>query len=325
MKLMELRKLVDSGEDSRHQFKSDIANLDSLAAEKEMPDTPVGMQKLLENMNLAQGSQLNLAGLMLFGEKPNTVLPAFIIKAMAFPGHTMATDKYLDSEDIEGPLTEQYSRAMGFILRHLRKLQGSKSVNSTGEPEVPRMVFEELMVNALIHRDYFISAPVRLLIFSDRIEIISPGHLPNHLTVEKILAGNTNIRNPILVSYISKGLLPYRGLGSGIQRVLAEWPGVRFKDDRDACLFTAVIQREPQNAPVNAPVNAPANAPVRLNGTQQEIMRLMREDTHTTLDAIAVKTTKDRTTIRRNIAALKRSGLLKRIGSDKVGYWQITE
>jgi hypothetical protein len=82
------------------------------------------------------------------------------------------------------------------------------------------VVFEELLVNALIHRDYLVSAPIRLFIFDNRIEIVSPGHLPDNLTVEKIRAGNSNIRNPILVSHIAKGLLPYRGLASGIQRAL---------------------------------------------------------------------------------------------------------
>ena len=56
--------------------------------------------------------------------------------------------------------------------------------------------------------------------FDDRIEIVSPGHLPDNLTVEKIRAGNSDIRNLILVSHIAKGLLPYRGLASGIQRAL---------------------------------------------------------------------------------------------------------
>jgi ATP-dependent DNA helicase RecG len=65
-----------------------------------------------------------------------------------------------------------------------------------------------------------VSAPIRLFIFDNRIEMISPGHLPDNLTVEKILAGNSNIRNPILVSYVAKGLLPYHGLGSGITRAL---------------------------------------------------------------------------------------------------------
>lgn len=85
-------------------------------------------------------------------------------------------------------------------------------------PKIPTSVFEELLVNALIHRDYLVNATIRLFIFDDRIEIIGPGHLPNNLTVEKIRSGISNIRNPILVSYVAKGLLPYKGLGSGIKR-----------------------------------------------------------------------------------------------------------
>jgi len=98
-------------------------------------------------------------------------------------------------------------------------------------------------VNALVHRDYLVSAPIRIFIFDDRIEIISPGHLPNNLTVEKIRSGNSIIRNPILVSYVAKGLLPYHGLGSGIKRALEEWPQIDFTDDREGCLFTATVHR----------------------------------------------------------------------------------
>ena len=75
-------------------------------------------------------------------------------------------------------------------------------------------------------------------------EIISPGHLPNNLTVEEIRAGNSNIRNPILVSYMAKGLLPYHGLGSGIKRALEKWPAIDFTDDHDGCLFTATVYRK---------------------------------------------------------------------------------
>jgi ATP-dependent DNA helicase RecG len=88
-----------------------------------------------------------------------------------------------------------------------------------------------------------VSAPIRIFIFDDRIEIISPGHLPNNLTVEKIRRGNSIIRNPILVSYVAKGLLPYHGLGSGIKRALEEWPQIAFTDDREGCLFTATVHR----------------------------------------------------------------------------------
>ncbi len=105
-------------------------------------------------------------------------------------------------------------------------------------------MFEELLVNALVHRDYLISAPIRIFIFDNRIEIISPGNLPNNLTVEKIRKGNSNIRNPVLASFIAKGLLPYRGLGSGIKRAFEHWSALDLIDDRGGCLFTAIIYRK---------------------------------------------------------------------------------
>ena len=82
------------------------------------------------------------------------------------------------------------------------------------------------------------------MMFDNWIELISPGHLPDNLTVEKIRLGSSIIRNPILVSYIAKGLLPYRGLGSGIKRALEAWPEIDFFDDRDGCLFTAAVHRK---------------------------------------------------------------------------------
>jgi len=99
-----------------------------------------------------------------------------------------------------------------------------------------------LMVNALVHRNYFLSAPIRLFIFSDRVEIISPGHLPNHLTLENVKGGNSNFRNPILASYALR-LLPYRGVGSGILRALQAYPDIEFVDDREGNLFKVIVKR----------------------------------------------------------------------------------
>jgi len=58
-----------------------------------------------------------------------------------------------------------------------------------------------------------------------------------------IFYGNSIIRNPILVPYASKGILPYQGLGSGIKRALDAWPEIDFIDDRGGCLFTARVHR----------------------------------------------------------------------------------
>jgi len=209
-----------------------------------LDELDIPLSTLLENMNLMQNGVFNVAGALLFTRNPSFCLPIFIVKAVAFPGTDSNTSIYLDSQDMSGKMLNVFKESLGFITRNLHYIQAGQSVNSLGELEIPLIVFEELLTNALIHRDYFVSATIRLLIFRDRIEIISPGHLPNNLTVAKIKLGNSNIRNPILVSFASR-ILPYRGLGSGIVRALAAYPDIEFIDDRENNLFKAIIKRPP--------------------------------------------------------------------------------
>jgi ATP-dependent DNA helicase RecG len=290
-----------------------------------LPETDARLSKLLENMNLAKDAHLNLAGLLLFGERPQFIKPSFIVKAVSYPGKGVDTDKYLDSEDFEGTLKSMFAGSLSFIMRNLVKVQKKKGINSTGIPEIPRIVFEEILVNALGHRDYFISAPIRIFIFSDRVEILSPGNLPDNLTVEKILKGNSNIRNPILASFISKGILPYRGLGTGIRRAIENWPEIVFSDDRDACVFKSVINRlKVHNAPIKGvvePINAPINEPIK-NIREAVILRI-RLSPDISYNQIAHDLKIGRSTVMRHIRELKACKIIKRIGSKKKGRWEI--
>lgn len=202
-------------------------------------------------------------------------------------------------------------------------------MNAPGISEVPEVVFEELLVNALVHRDYLVSAPIRLFIFDNRIEIISPGHLPDNLTVEKIRAGNSNIRNPILVSYVAKGLLPYHGLGSGITRALAAWPQIEFINDQEGCLFTATIYRRPVNnlgkaigaagdrkgSPIGSPISSPK--------TEDRIIELIRQDATISTEALGTVLGISKRAILKQIEKLKNQGRLRRVGTAKGGHWEV--
>ncbi|MBR6060442.1 MAG: ATP-dependent DNA helicase RecG, partial [Spirochaetales bacterium] len=74
------------------------------------------------------------------------------------------------------------------------------------------------------------------------IEIISPGSLPNSLTIENIKMGNAVVRNNLIVTFSSK-LMHYRGLGSGIRRAIQYTPDLELIDDKEANIFTAIIRR----------------------------------------------------------------------------------
>ena len=258
MTLSKLQQILVRGEDSQHQFKQNLTNADEVPVRETSIDDldqetfktyynkryqeelSTLNTRLLQNLRLLKSNQLTLTGLLLFGKKPQQFKPVFLVKGIVFPSNDMS--HYLDSEDIEGNLAQVYKNTFAFVQRNLHHIQNGQSVNSLGELEIPHFVIEELLVNALIHRDYFISAPIKLFIFRDRIELISPGHLPNHLTIEHIRHGLSNMRNPILTSHATH-ILPYRGLGTGIPRVCQSYADIKFTNDREANQFKVVIKR----------------------------------------------------------------------------------
>jgi len=184
-----------------HLYRSDTpvdtpTNLPCSYAQ-DMDQQGQSLGQILSNMRLLSDGLLTVSGILLFGRDPQALQPVFHIKAVCYPGNDIHTSTYLDSANIYGRIQTQFEESLSFILRNLRREQRGQGVNTTGEVEIPRIVFEELLANALIHRDYFVYAPIRIFVFDDRIEIISPGYLPNNLTVANIQTGNSNIRNPI--------------------------------------------------------------------------------------------------------------------------------
>lgn len=306
---------------------------------EDLPESDEGRLQLLGNMNLASLNKLNLAGLLLFAEKPQRLKPAFVLKAVQYPGTAISSQDYLDSEDLEGPLSAMFEGAMSFLRRTLPKRAKDGGVNAPARWPVPEIVFEELLVNALVHRDYFVEAPIRMFVFDDRVEIVSSGSLPNHLTVEKIQTGISVIRNPILASFVAKGMLPYRGLGTGIRRALAEWRAIELKNDQDSCTFTAVVcmesgadrpvkaAEEARNGRRNAPDDPnimdklPPDAPI--SAVQVQILHLIASDNTMSYGEMAQRLSKDRTTVMRNVQKLKMQGYLRRIGAKRSGHWEI--
>lgn len=158
-------------------------------------------------------------------------------------GNSISTNEFRDKEDpFSGNLKELYEKTLSFITRNLKKIQKSKSFNSQAVLEIPIETIEELLVNSIIHRDYFISTSIKVFIFDNRIEIVSPGKLPNTLTIDNIKIGTSIPRNPILFTN-ARYILPYVGVGSGIPRAFENSPDLELINDKDRELFIAVIKR----------------------------------------------------------------------------------
>ena len=203
----------------------------------------LSFEESLRAKKVLRNGQLTLAGLLFFGKNPQDIKPAFSIKAASFFGNDISSNNYRNKpDDIKGTIPDLFEQGMKFFTNNLRYIQKSESFNSKGELEISKIALEELLQNALVHRDYFKNAPIRLFILDDRIEIISPGALPNSLTVEDIKYGNPVIRNNQIVSF-STHVLPFSGLGSGIRRALAAQPDIEFINDASGEQFSVKIPR----------------------------------------------------------------------------------
>ena len=199
-------------------------------------------ERKFENLRLGQGGKPNLAGALLFTNNPQKSITGFFVTAIWFWGNDLEADSYRASDYLRGTLPEQFSQARDFLMRTLHKVQSGDTFNSPRVLEIPKVVLTELLTNALIHRDYFIKDTIKLYIFENRIEIISPGRLPNNLTVEQMKRGIRKKRNDILDS-LAPNLLEYKGAGSGVLRALKAYPHIDFINDTEAEQVRVVIHR----------------------------------------------------------------------------------
>lgn len=222
---------IDKGKVVEYLHKIDNPEID-------LPD-----EQLYHNLNIVKAGQLTLAGLIFFSNNPQQFRPAFCIKAVSYFGNDISGSDYRGSKDIIGTLPEMFEEGMGFFNTYLQHKQKKQNFNSTGVLEISPIALEELLQNALTHRDYSKNAPVRIFIFDNRVEIISPGVLPNNLTVENIKFGNTVVRNNLVVSFASR-LMKYRGLGSGVRRALKAHPNTELINDTERELFIAIFYRD---------------------------------------------------------------------------------
>jgi len=232
---------------------SSIADLDTqlfndfYQARYQEPVNELELNCLLENLRLIKNHKLTLAGALLFGKNNDIILPAFYVSAVWFWGNELITDEYRSSRNLTGHLNRQFEEALNFMLSTLRHVQANRDFNSLGIPEIPKIVLAELMVNALIHRDYFINDSIKLFVFDNRIEIKSPGKLPNSLSVEDIKMGiQRRSRNVVLTSF-ANDILPYRGIGSGILKSLQLYPRIHFENNIAGEFFKVTIERDLQS------------------------------------------------------------------------------
>lgn len=165
-------------------------------------------------------------GLLLFGRNPKRFLPQSGIRALAYPG-AQADYAARADQDLRGPLvllaaadgslveTGLVEQALDFLRRNTTPTAVVEEGRRVDRPEYPEEVLREAVVNALVHRDYSIAGTdVMLALYSDRLEIQSPGALPNTVTIEGMKSGLRYARNQTLVNVMRDyRYVEFRGMG----------------------------------------------------------------------------------------------------------------
>ena len=206
--------------------------------------------KLLRNLRFIRpDGKITVAAMLLFGKYTQRWLPVMTAKCICFVGNNLGGTQFRDKvndADIEGNLLHQFETIMDFFTRNLRHIQVGDEFNSQGVLEIPYISLVEFTVNALVHRSLNATAPIRIFIFDDRVEIHSPGTLPNGLSVDDIVVGTSMPRNMFLFTNAIH-LLPYTGAGSGMLRALSEDMNVSFTNNDRTNEFVITINRKTGN------------------------------------------------------------------------------
>lgn len=166
---------------------------------KQNPQIALRKMKLLTDDDKGI-ERATVAGLLLCSLSPDRYLPQACITATCYRGGDRASGQ-IDTKNITGPLDQQVAQAMNFVIRNTF-VSAHKTPGRINLPQYSEKALFEALVNAVVHRDYSLSgSSVRLSIFKDRIEIQSPGDLPNSLTIESI-DRRQSTRNEVLTSVL---------------------------------------------------------------------------------------------------------------------------
>ena len=305
---------------------------------KAMADFDIPRERLLKNLHITNAEgRLTTSGALFFGQHPQQFKPSYVIKAVWFYGNDIGGKEYRDSRDIEGTIPEMYEQAMMWLKATLRRTQNGQSFNSIGKLEIPEAVLEELLQNALLHIDLLKPAAIRLLVFDNRVEIINPGCIMGGHTIEEVMLGNSYLRNPLLASLGAK-MMPYRGLGSGIPRILREDCRMEFSDSKAGNQFTATVWRP--NVVESAPDVVENNSNVieenpdvvennldivesNSNVVEKKILQSLSESPYTSASELSKQLSLSSRQTQRLLARMQKGGKIRRVGPDKGGHWEV--
>ena len=243
------------------------------------------------------------AGLLLFGKNPQK----FFSEAMCICTHFQGSEgrDVIATVDCEGDLFTQFNAAYNFILSRLTRSFQIEEPQRSEKLEIPKKAIRETLLNAFIHRNYHIQAPTKIAVWSDRIEVFSPGSFPGPIDVNNLRTGRSYIRNPhICKAFREAGYI--EKLGSGFIVMLDSYQAYHLPSPQviDGGDYVKCVLSRP----------SPQQKYVELEDLQSQILALFQSHPELPVKEIIKTLGVPRTTLHRALTSLLDSGIIERIG-----------
>lgn len=248
---------------------------------------------------------------------------------------------FIDKREIDAPIQEQVEKAYQYVLEKINMGARFQGVYRQDIYELPPDSIRELIANALVHRNYLEPGSIQIALFSDRLEVTSPGGLMRGVTPEKMKEGFSKIRNRALANAFAYMNLIEKW-GSGFPRILRDCRdyGLRepeildFDGDLRVNLYRKTDQTTDQTAKTDQTTDQTANQTkntdqtgtnlsVKLNDKEEAILAYIQKKPDSTQSEIAMATSLSLGTIKYHTKKLQEKGCLKRMGTHRKGYWSV--
>lgn len=195
----------------------------------------------------------------------------------------------------------------------------------------PGASLREAILNAICHMEYFAPSNIKIEFFPDKVKVTNPGNIYNDGTIEDIKKGIQSFRNPSLVLLLNK--LGYiENYGTGIQRILEAYQDKRLQPEFyvSKSYFMVTLHSlnpmnsgDAQNSTIASTNNSTIASTIRLSETQTAILSLIEKKNDITITEMSEKISKELSTIKKSIKALKEKGIVRRVGTNRLGHWEI--
>lgn len=305
-------------------------------------------EKILQGMDLLAGPKEAIypknVALMMFNDHPETFFPCTQVDIVMFPGGKREDpNNFVEVPPIVGPIDAIFRKTMMWLEGNVLK-QSVKKVPTKTDAErawnYPEAALEEIVANCLYHRDYRQREPIEIQVEPRELRFISYGGPDRSVRLEDFSKGIVNprrYRNRRIGDFF-KELDITEGKSTGVPTIVDAMrdngsPAVRFEFDEERTWFMVTVPVHPvflEDNPINDPVNDTVNdrvyerlGPIALKGRQLAIYEVIEENDRITAEEMKERCDVSMPTIKRDIAKLKKEGVLIRVGSDKTGSWML--